>query len=303
MFGYVIPDKGELKVREFEIFKAYYCGLCHEIGRISQFSRLTLTYDMTFTALLLSSVFKESEEGEMHFCPFKMRNMLTINSNEYLLYAAELNIILANRKLLDNYNDERNILSLVGSKLINISELSSMTGEKVDFIDRQLKVLGEYEKKHCSNIDQVADPFALLTAEIFRIGEGNVSDILMQIGYNLGKWIYLIDAYDDMEEDLGSGSYNAVLCGFEHNGEELESFRQKIDPNIRFTLTRCLAEIAEGCKQLSFKKNSGIIENIVYLGLDRRMSQVFERRAYNAKSIRGSRSQGICLRGGNKAGL
>lgn len=276
MFGYVMPLKEELKVREFDIFKSYYCGLCFEIGSISQVSRLTLTYDMAFLAMLLSSVYTKQEKVEKRFCPYKMKKVSVIPSNEFIRYAAEMNILLSNRKLIDDFNDEKNYLKLFFSKLIKARNISIKAKEKLEIIDSCLKELSMLEKAKCNNIDETSDCFARLTSGLFSNTEDSTGRILDSMGYNIGKWIYIMDAYDDLLDDIRDGKYNPFIYSFEYK-KEPEDFKKSIKNNVEFVLLKCLDEISKGFELLDIKKNRGIIENIVYLGMaDRTMKVIKE---------------------------
>lgn len=276
MFGYVMPLKGELKVREFDIFKAYYCGLCFEIGSISHVSRLTLTYDMAFLAILLSSLYTKQDTVERRFCPFKMKKVSVIPSNEFIRYAAEMNIILSNRKLLDDFNDEKNYFKLFFSKLIKVGKISIKAREKLEIIDSCLRELSELEKAKCNSIDETSDCFARLTSGLFSDTEDSNGRILNSMGYNIGKWIYIMDAYDDLIDDIRDGRYNPLIYSFEYK-KGTEDFKKSIKNNVEFVLLKCLDEISKGFELLDIKKNRGIIENIVYLGMaDKTMKVIRE---------------------------
>jgi hypothetical protein len=303
MFGYVMPLKDELRIREYNTFRSYYCGLCNEIGDKSYVSKLTLTYDMTFLALLLSSIYNDRTPPVNRFCPFKMAKVTVIPKNKFLEYAAEMNIILSNRKLLDNYNDDKSYLSLMASKIVNTNKLSEWSLEKLSKIDSNLKKLNELEKEKCSNIDEIAHYFAEITAEIFCIDSGATGKILRNLGYNLGKWIYTLDAYDDLAKDIEKKRYNPLLHRFDYKEESAESFKSSIKDNVKFTLIKCLDEISKSFELLEIKKNKEIIENIIYLGMERKTMNVIEGSCCNEESLRGFRGKGGCIPGRNKAGI
>lgn len=301
MFGYVIPLKGELKVREFEVFKSYYCGLCSVIGEKSTISRLALTYDMTFLGILLSSLYISNDYPVKKLCGFKMKSVTTINKNEYMEYAADMNIIFSNRKLLDDYRDDKNYLAFILSKFIRERKLSNYAESKLEAIDSFLKELYKAEKSGNCGLDEAAHYFAELTSEIFNLG--NSGETLKTIGYNLGKWIYTIDAYDDIEEDIKMKRYNPCLISFGYKGEDVRDFKNRIEGAVKFTLIQCLHEMSKAFETLDIRKNRGIIENIIYLGLERTTMNRFEGGCGHEKSLRGSRDKGGCFSGTNKAGI
>ena len=100
-----------------------------------------------------------------------------------------------------------------------------------------------------------------------------------QIGWHLGKWIYLIDAVDDIEENLKNGSYNPLLYRFSYDAssETPEAFRNRIEPNLRFNLFHYLAIASNSLQELPLQKNKGILENILYLGMNRKTEEIITR--------------------------
>lgn len=289
MFGYVLPFKDELKIREYEIFKGYYCGLCRCLGEKSIASRFILNYDMTFLSLLLSSLYSEKIETKRVICPFKMRKVMVIPENPYINYARDMNIILTQRKLIDNYNDEGNLISLSASKILNVKNLSPEAVSKIEAIDSYLNEISNLEKTNTGSLDELGHLFGKLTEEIFLVGEEKDREILRFLGYNIGKWIYTIDAYDDLLDDLKKDRYNPCVYTFSYNGENHEEFKKSIKENIKFTLIKCLEEISKAFELLTIKKNKGILENIIYLGLMKKTETVLEGGCGNEKSIRGIR--------------
>lgn len=295
MFGYVVPQKSELRIREYEVFKSYYCSLCNEIGRKSQLSRLALTFDMTFLVLLLSSMNLDKEFGYKKFCPFKMSRVEVFSPNIYLEYAADMNIILSNRKLTDNYRDDKSIFSLITSKFVNTKAFSFCGKDKIEIIDSKLRILNKLEKDKCNNLDEVGHYFGSLTSEIFNIEESANSRVLSVLGYNIGKWIYTIDAYDDLEKDIRMNMYNPFIYTFEYNGGDIIEFKNSVKDNTRFTLIKCLDEISKAYELLNIKKNNGLIENIIYIGMKHKTESILEGRCCNDKSIRNLRGEGGCI--------
>jgi hypothetical protein len=303
MFGYVTPLKAELKVREYDVFKAYYCGLCREIGERSYISKMTLTYDMTVLALLLSSVYLDRVGTEKSFCPFKMSKVEMVSKNPFLEYAAEMNILLSNRKLVDNYNDDRSYAALVASKIIKLNKYRTTSKEKIERIDYYLKEINRLEKSKCDSIDEIGGCFGEVTGEIFAVYDDNNTKMLKFIGVNIGKWIYTLDAYDDLIDDIKSNSYNPLIYRFQYNNEGPDEFKTRIKDNIQFVLIKCLDEISKAFELLNIKKNKGLIENIIYLGMERKTSSVLEGSCCNEKSIRSIRNKRRCFTGGSETGI
>lgn len=303
MFGYVIPLKGELKVREYDVFKAYYCSLCREIGEKSYVSKMTLTYDMTFLALLLSSIYLDRASTEKNFCPFKMRKVEMISKNPFIEYAAEMNILLSNRKFADDYNDDRSVTALIASKIIRLDKYEAVSRDKIQKIDYYLNEINRLEKDKCDNIDEIGGYFGEVTGEIFSIYDDDNAKILRYIGLNIGKWIYTLDAFDDLIEDIKNARYNPLIYRFKYSDEKPEEFKAGIRDNIQFVLIKCLDEISKAFELLDIKKNKGLMKNIIYLGMERKTSTVLEGSCCNEKPIRSIRNKGRCFPRGSETGL
>lgn len=288
MFGYVKPLKEEMKFREFEVFRAYYCGLCKEIGRKSYISKLTLTYDMAFLSFLLSSIYIDKESTNRKFCLYRF-NKVNVLSNKYIEYAADMNIILSNRKLIDNYKDDKNYFALVFSKVINTKRILPESEEKIHTIDEYLKNTFNLEDIKTGSLDEISHDFAKICEKIFNI-YGN-SPALKVLGYNIGKWIYILDAFDDIDKDVKENSYNPLIYRFDYqSGEDVEKFKERIKDNIEFTLIRCLREASNAYELIDFKKNKDILDNIIYLGLERQTTKVLKGGCKSEKSIRSFRA-------------
>jgi len=282
MFGYILPEKPELKIKEYELFRAYYCGVCKSIGkRYGTIPRFTLTYDSAFLALLLSSF----EEGGMcvrrERClahPLNKRNV--IRNSEIVDYASDMNIILAYYNLEDNWKDEHSLLSAAVKQFLigGYKKNRKKYGDKCGIIENRLKELAELEKGKCASMDMAAEPFARLMEEILVYkplfaGEDEEKAIRW-IGYNLGKWIYILDAYDDLEKNISKKAYNTLIYQFDYSGEDVKDFKTRIKDRVEFNLTYSLNQVAKAYELLRVKRNASIVENIIYMGMLRKTEQI-----------------------------
>ena len=284
MFGYILPEKPELKIREYEMFRAYYCGVCKSIGkRCGQSKRFLLNYDTTFLALFLSSL-----EGEnVHVCPQKciahpVKKRHIAKNTKAIDYASDINVLLAYYNLLDNWKDERSVKSGTAALLLNSAKKKLMKehSEKCVIIEKRLQELSKLEQEKCCSMDRAAEPFAKLMEEIFAYkplcADEKIEKALRWIGYNVGKWVYIVDAFDDIEKDIKKNSYNPLLLQYGYNKETAEKFRESIKSKVEFNLTYALGEIARTCELLDFKKNKGLVENIIYMGMLRKTEQILK---------------------------
>ncbi len=266
MFGYVRPYKDEIKIKEFEIFKNYYCGTCVAVGKHNYLGRFLLNYDSVFLSLFLSSLFLDSEIPKKKFCPFVFKKV-NIYSNKYIDYSASLNIFLVSKKLFDDYKDNKNFFALLGAKML---DTKSQNFEKVDSL---LNKIWELEKKECNDIDKLTDLFGEILETFTEIEEVKLRKDYAAIrffSYNLGRWIYLIDAIDDYEKDVKKGKFNPLKDKFNKD-------------MLKFILANYIKNIQNAFELIDFKKNRPIIENVVYFGLPKRIEEILNKNTCKAR--------------------
>ena len=262
MFGYVRINKMDLTFREYEHYKAYYCGLCKYLKRNhTELSRLTINYDITFLIVLLSSIYQPSAQVFHEKCivdPVKKKKHII---NEITEYAASMNILLAYYKLEDDVNDEGDIKSRLVRRAYRKSFKTAYDKypQKADFIKACLGELRSLEEDQSTSIDQTSNCFARLLEEIFDYKDDEYRDRLRKVGFNIGKYIYIMDAYEDLDQDLEKGRYNP----FSSYKDDREGLKVKVDKLIGMTLAR----LEEAILNLDIKVNKSIIDNIIYSGV------------------------------------
>ncbi|AYD41252.1 hypothetical protein D4Z93_12310 [Clostridium fermenticellae] len=293
MFGYVTPCKMELKIKDYEKFKAYYCGLCKSIKtNIGNIPRFSLNYDMTFLAILLDSIYGEKTSYSKITCSIHvLKKKIIVNENNCLKYAAFCNIILSYYKLLDNINDDSSFKSRVFSIFLKkyVQNVPPYLNGHLDYIKEELNNLNTIESlnKSCESIDKVSHPFAKLIGFILSSYKNDENKPnLYWLGYNLGKWIYIIDAWDDLENDIKGKKFNAINACFNKSNDDYKTFSKSIERQIDFTLVSCASECLATLNKLPLKRNEDLLYNILQLGLMEKMDKVFKRSVYNnEKSI------------------
>lgn len=287
MFGYVLPCKLELKIKDYEKYKAYYCGLCKTIkGEYGNIPRLSLNYDMTFLSILLDSLSIKETIYEKGFCiVHPLKKKIWIKENSSLEYASFCNIVLSLYKLKDNSEDDKSLKDYLFSKLLL---LYIKIDDKIyikEYVEKSLFSLYDIESNpSIVNIDEICNPFSDLTAFILSTyinyinipSSERVKDNLYNLGYNLGKWIYLIDAYDDLEKDIKKNSFNPLIRAFKK-----ESIKEKVE----YMLICCASSCLEYLDKLPLTKNEDLLQNILELGLIEKMNEVFKRRDNYEKSL------------------
>lgn len=284
MFGYVMPYKLELKIKDYEMFKAYYCGLCLSIKKnFSNLCRLSLNYDMTFLGILLDSLATESHEYEVSPCiahPFKKKPKVINNSA--LNYAAFCNVALVYHKLLDDYNDDnalnKKVISMYLKKFIEKENLDLKP--LLENIESNISKLTEYEKStEYISIDELSHSFADLTGFLiaFYYKDKDFHDNLYNLGYNLGRWIYIIDAYDDLEDDMKKSKFNAINKAFNKDNLSFQELIESQRDRIEFNLMMSASTTVEALKNLPLEKNSELLFNILQLGLMNKIETIKSR--------------------------
>lgn len=292
MFGYVNPCKMELKIKDYEKFKSYYCGLCLAIKtNFGNLPRLSLNYDMTFLAILLDSLdTNKTEYFKSHCLVHPIKNKIFIKNNNALNYASFCNITLTYYKLIDDYNDDKSIKSKFLSSFLNIylKKIDPSLKKLILYIEQNLKKLNDLEQNpQNKTLDEFSHPFADLTGFIFSyyIKDEKYKLDLYWLGYNLGKWIYIIDAYDDLEKDIKNKVFNPINSSINIGNLPYSELKSYIDTRIDFNLCNCARECYEYLKRLPINKNFDLLENILHYGLVEKMNLVFKRSDNNDKSI------------------
>ena len=279
MFGYVTPLKAEMKVKDFARFKCYYCGLCCHIKKeFGNIPRMSLNYDMTFLGLLLDALNPENLEVSSHRCSLHLtEKKLVIANNSALSYAAAMNISLFYYKLLDDVNDDKNLKSKFFSLILSPykKKFSSSIIKINDDIKQCLNKLSTLEdNKSFTSIDEICDPFSNLVGIILRDYPYKLIDdseelrnTLYNLGYSIGKWIYLIDALDDLKSDMEKGKFNPINFLYNKDSLVYDKFIEFIKPKIEFTILNCGYTSKENLKKLQLNRNKDILYNIIELGL------------------------------------
>lgn len=271
MFGYIRTAKPELRVREYELYKAVYCTLCRRLGRnYGILSRLTLSYDFTFLALLQSGLQDGCDSFEQKRCPFNpMKKCNFCRDASAMDLPAAAAMIMLYYKILDNIADERGFKRLGYRMLKPIFSRAHRKAAKnypaletavADYIAEQ----NELEAAGCTDLDRAADPTAKALSAILRFCSADETQcrVLDRLGYCLGRYIYLLDAACDLERDLKSDSYNVLKNGF--SGEIKTYLSSRVVPQLYF----CINEAGAAFELLDLKKYKPILGNIIYLGLE-----------------------------------
>ena len=244
MFGYVVMNKPEIRFKDLDMYRSFYCGLCRELKeRYGITGQLTLSYDMTFVILLLSGLYEPPTKKGTTRCIVHPVRRQPVRKNAITEYAADMNIFLTYYKCKDDWNDEKSIPGLAFGKLLERKEKRSEEHwkHKVQTIVSCLDELSVLEKENATDIDRVSGCFGIIMEEIFAYREDVWEPTLRRMGFYFGKFIYLLDAYDDGEEDVKKGNYNPFSKDYIMEG---------FDDRVQSMLMRMMAETCREPKRL-----------------------------------------------------
>lgn len=264
MFGYVTTYKPELKVKEYYKYRAYYCGLCEVLRRdYGVRGQMTLSYDMTFFVLLLTSLYECDSEYIMKRCKVHPMRKSPMIMNEMTHYAAGMNIVLAYYHFEDDFTDDHSLKGLAGKLAIKgyVKRIEKQYPRQCKAIKAGLKKLSAYEKKDVQDIDLMAGCFGDILAEVAVYKKDQWEEKLRRIGFYLGKFIYIMDAVDDVQDDIKKKRYNPMRQMYE-KAEKKAFYEQS-----RQILLMMISEAADSFELLPCLNDASILRNILYAGV------------------------------------
>ncbi len=285
MFGYVRVFQPELKVRENELYNGIYCSLCKQLGkRYGWLSRMTLSYDFTFLALLKMALSDDGCRFQKCRCPaHPFKKKTCCDENDAVAFAADAAVLTVYYKCLDSIRDDGWWKSLPSRCLLPFARKAKKHAavqypELDALLASQMQRQTELEQDRISSIDAAAEPTAKMLSAILVTGETDEKQrrILERLGYCLGRWVYLIDAVDDLEEDLKIGGYNPYVLSRSLTPNDIDGIAQTRE-YARLTLNACLAECMAAYDLLTVKRFDGILRNILSCGMSAQQNKVIHR--------------------------
>lgn len=272
MFGYVVMNKPEIKFKDFDQYKSFYCGLCRELReKYGVAGQISLSYDMTFVVLLLDGLYEPGVRKGTTRCVLHPVRKQLIRKSVVTEYAADMNLLLTYYKCIDDWNDERKISGKCYAKVLEnkVKKTSAKYKNKAEKIKTLLQQLSQWEKAGETDIDKMAGCFGKIMEEIFAYKEDIWEKRLRRMGFYLGKFIYLLDAYEDLEKDLENGNYNPFYRDYIINGFE---------ERVRQLLVMMLAESCKEFERLPVIRHEDILRNILYSGVWCRFEEITRKR-------------------------
>ncbi len=260
MFGYVTASRKELTKEQQIRYNQVYCGICRRIrDRSGAMARWGLSYDMAFLALLLMSLYEPEEASGDRACalhPFKPKGWV---DNDYIGYAADMNLALAYYNAADDWQDDGNLTAkgLAGLFGKDYAQIKAQYPRQCAAIESCISELNRLEQRNCPSPDETANCFAALMAELLVYKEDHWADTLRQVGWNLGRFIYLGDAARDYRKDKRRGKYNPYLAmGMEEDWNHWREY-------LVLAMGHCTHEY----EKLPLVQDKALLDNILYSGV------------------------------------
>lgn len=263
MFGYIAANMGDLTEEEKERYRQAYCGLCCRLGgRHGQLSRLGLTYDMTFLILLLSSLYEPDECNGSLRCPAHPIKRQEYFYNGCTDYAADMTVALTWYKCMDDWKDEHKALKRAYAAALK-KEYAAVQGQRPQqcrvFQDCMEKL--ERIEKQGGYADEAANAFGTLMGEVFIYKKDEWEMPLRQFGDYLGRFIYMMDAAMDFEQDKKTGNYNPILAS------------GRTPDDMREAMTLLVGRAAAIFERLPLVQDVRLLRSILYAGVWQKYNQ------------------------------
>lgn len=262
MFGYIVANAQALPKERQARFRALYCGLCRTLRtRHGLAGGATLSYDMTFLAALLNALYEPGERAGRERCPTHPARAHDYALSPVMDYVADMNVALAYHKCRDNWADERSLLAAGEGALLRgaYRRVAAAHPEKCRAVEAWLDEIHGFEAEQLLEIDPPVNATGRLLGELFVYpGEQTWSDELRAIGDGLGRFVYFMDAYDDLPGDLRHGRFNPL--------KKLRD-REDYEALCKSALTMMVSDAAEAFERLPIVLDADILRNVLYSGV------------------------------------
>ena len=272
MFGYVNINRNELSDENKKIYQGYYCGLCQKLKEVSgRKGQMLLNYDMTFLVVLLTGLYELEDKSTDFVCALHPTKKRTARINEATEYAADMNIILSYQNFEDDWRDNRSYSKKAFARMLgkDYNRIMAKYPRQVKAVETYIEELGKAEDAQESNIDKISGLTGTMLGEIFAWREDIWAEELRYFGFYLGKFVYLMDAYDDVEKDSKDGSYNPFKELYKQEG-----FEEKVRQYLELIMSYC----CRAFEVLPIIDNAEIMRNILYAGVWAKYTRVTQER-------------------------
>lgn len=275
MFGYIKVFQPELKMGEFEQYRGIYCALCKTLGKRYGFTaQMMLSYDITFLSVLHMALAEECTGFKKGRCPYNpLKKRTCCNHHAALDFCADVSVLLAYHKTIDTIADDRFFKRSAAKILLpilrrNRRRAAQRLPQLNSLIEQEMVRQRELEETQTSSVDPAAEPTAQIVSAL--CAEASVDEkqkrVLSRFGYCLGRVIYLMDAADDLEDDLKMGSYNPIALSARVNTRDKAKINLARD-SAGWMLNASLAECKAAYELLTVCRFDGILRNILECGI------------------------------------
>ncbi len=282
MFGYVKIDKPEMKIKDYEAYRAFYCTLCRAMCRhYGLIAGGILSYDITFLVLMrlsFAGVMPSFKKGTCQYNPTKKCNYCCEQEDE-MKYAASVSMMLFYYKVRDNIADSKFFKKLLMYLIYpwakrKFNKARKFYPEIAEAIGGCMDRQSATEKENTASCDRAAHESADALGKIFSFGMKDNKNEIYRFGYAVGKWVYLVDAADDIGDDIKDKSFNVFVN--KYTLDSIYSFTDEIRSEITGTLNLCCAMAMEAFDKIENKTFVPIAENILLLGMNKTMNRIMK---------------------------
>ena len=289
MFGYVIPDKDNMLIKDFNVFQSFYCGLCKSLHKTgSEITRLCTNYDVTFYSVLMHEILKKPVKFERKLCVYNGKKKVIVTPDGLSLQMADLAVLLVYYNIKDDVADGKKLRAPLAWRLAARKRKAARNMPKIDELMRdKFGLLATLEKEKCDSIDRVADTFASLMRDITRelisadeqAGENGLTEdekrVIDDFCYNLGRLVYIMDAVDDVEKDSKKGSYNPLVINYGACDDKV-AYLEKNEEELSFLLKSTYNKMVGAYNAMNVKLYEGVLSNTIYLGIDMQIQRLLK---------------------------
>lgn len=275
MFGYILPNLESLGEEEKLRYHAVYCGVCRSIrARYGQRCRLTVSYDMTFLAMVLGSLYEPEEHASQKRCPVHPLQPRRVAQSEFTDYAADLSVAMAYHKCLDDWRDDHSAKARAAAVALEMpyrkakrripQACQAIEDAMAGIHSIEEAALGESDGSRVSegcleggvvNLDAAANRFGILLGSLFAYKDDFWATDLRRFGARLGKFVYVMDAVMDLRQDQETGSYNP----FSSFDRSIEDFREDLE--------LLAAATADAFERLPLERDVHVLRSVLYSGI------------------------------------
>ncbi len=263
MFGYINVNRKELSEENKKSYQSYYCGLCQSLhASCGKKGQMLLNYDMTFLVVLLTGLYELQNKEKSFTCMMHPTKKKVAFENQVSEYCAAMNVMLAYHNLMDDWKDEKNRPKKTLANMIrkDYDTFAAKYPRQTKALESYMKRLAEYEAMNETNIDLVAGLTGEMLGELFAWKEDEWYEELKTLGFYMGKFIYLMDAYEDVDKDEKGKKYNPLCQLRKDNPKDFETL-------CRLMMTSMMAECAKSFERLPILQHADILRNILYSGV------------------------------------